>query len=311
MNKKKIDELLELYNLPVEELIKIASKVTKDNFAGEVELCSIISAKTGLCPENCKYCSQSIHSTTNIETHPLLSLEEVLKAAKEAKGNGAKCFGPVTSGTFPTNQEFEKILKMTEAIANIEGLMACGSYGIILDEEKIKKLKNAGMQRYNHNLNSAKSYYKNICTSHAYDDRVKTNLLMKKNGIDLCCGGIIGMGETRRQRVEMALEIAELNPVSVPMNFLTPIEGTPFEDYLDKIDEEEILKTIAIFRIALPKQIIRYAGGRAARFSKENQRLGMIAGVNALMVCNYLTTTGIDLDEDYQMVKSLEMSIAK
>ncbi len=308
---KRIDELLELYNLPIEELIEISSEITKKNFAGEVELCGIISAKTGLCPENCKYCSQSIHSKTNIETHPLLTLDEVIKAAQEAKDNGAKCFGPVTSGRFPNDEEFYKILEMTEAISNIDGLKACGSYGIILDEEKVKQLRNAGMQRYNHNLNSAKSYYKDVCTSHAYNDRVKTNILMKKNGIDLCCGGIIGMGETRRQRVEMALEIAELNPISVPMNFLTPIEGTPFEKYLDKIDEEEILKTIAIFRIALPTQIIRYAGGRAARFSKENQRLGMIAGVNALMVCNYLTTTGIDLKDDYKMLESLEMSIAK
>lgn len=311
MNKEaEINRLLELYNLPIEELVEMSSKITKENFKEEVEFCSIISAKTGQCQENCKYCSQSSHNKAKINVHPLLPLEEVKKAAISAKENGATRFCIVTSGRVPTGEDFDKILEMIKEVAAIEGLHSCCSLGI-LEEEQIKKIKEAGVERYNHNLNTASSYHSEICTTHNFEDRVKTVKLIQKYGIEACTGVIIGMGESRRQRVEMALELAELNPKSVPINFLNPVEGTPLEGFNDKIDEEEILRTICIFRIALPTSLLRYAGGRTTRFSDEYQKLGIKAGVNALLVGNYLTTTGSTPIQDKELVANLGKSVTK
>lgn len=299
MNK---DKLLELYNLPIDELVEMSSSVTKENFSNEVEFCSIISAKTGKCKENCKYCSQSAHNKAKIEVHPLLSIEEVKNAALSAKENGATRFCVVTSGTSPEKEDFPKILEMIKEVANIEGLHSCCSLGL-LDEEQVKQIKDAGCERYNHNINTAESYHGEICTTHNFKDRIRTVKLVQKHGIETCTGVIIGMGETREQRVEMALELDELNPKSVPINFLNPIEGTPLENTHSAIDEEEILRTICIFRIALPKSLLRYAGGRTTRFSEEYQKLGIKAGINALLVGNYLTTTGSSPEEDVELIK--------
>ncbi len=301
--KEKVDELLELYNLPIEELISISANITRENFDNKVEFCSIISAKTGKCQEDCRYCSQSSHYKTTIETHPLVSLEMVKKAALSSKENGASRFCIVTSGRKPVNEDFSQIIKMLETVTNIDGLHCCCSLGI-LNENEVKQIKDAGVERYNHNLNTCKSYHNEICTTHSYEDRVNTIKLVQSYGIEACTGGIIGMGETRKQRIELAVELAELNPKSVPVNFLHSVPGTPFENYQDAINEEEILKTLAIFRIALPKSLIRYAGGRATRFSKEYQEMGIKAGVNALLVGNYLTTTGISPEDDLELIRN-------
>lgn len=306
----RIQELLGLYNLSVDELIKMSSEITRKNFGNKVEFCSIISAKTGKCQEDCKYCSQSAHNKAKVDAHELLSIEEVQRAALSAKENGASRFCVVTSGRAPEGKDFEKILEMVKAVASIDGLHSCCSLGI-LSEDQVKKLKEAGVERYNHNLNTAESYHQSICSTHEYLDRINTVKLIKSYGIEACTGGIIGMGETRRQRVELAVELAEINPASVPVNFLHPVEGTPLENYEDAIDEEEILKTLAIYRIALPNSLIRYAGGRSTRFSKEYQAMGIKAGVNALLVGNYLTTTGISPDEDMQLVADAGMSLSK
>lgn len=303
-------ELLDLYNLPIDELIEISSKITEENFNKEVEFCSIISAKTGKCQENCKYCSQSAHNKAKIHTHPLMEVEEVKKAAIDAKENGATRFCIVTSGRVPEGEDFDNIIKMVEEVAAIDGLHSCCSLGII-SEEQAKRLKEAGVERFNHNINTAESYHKNICSTHDFQDRINTVKLVKKYGIEACCGVIIGMGETREQRVEMALELQELNPKSVPINILNPIEGTPLENAHDEIDEEEVLRTICIFRIAMPKTLLRYAGGRSTRFSKEYQKLGIKAGINALLVGNYLTTTGISPEEDKELVESSGRCVSK
>lgn len=308
ITKEKIDELLELYNLSVDDLIAMSSRITKENFSNKVELCSIISAKTGKCQEDCKYCSQSSHYKTSIESHPLVSLEKVKEAALSAKENGASRFCVVTSGKKPTPDEFEEILKMVKFVAGIDGMHSCCSLGI-LNEDEIRQLKEAGVERYNHNLNTCESYHNEICTTHNYEDRINTIKLIKKHGIEACTGGIIGMGESRKQRIELALELAELDPTSVPVNFLIPMKGTPLENCANQIDEEEILKTLAIFRIILPQSLIRYAGGRSSRFSKEYQSLGIKAGVNALLVGNYLTSTGMSIEEDMELVTSNGMTL--
>lgn len=307
MNK---DKLLELYSLPIGELVEISSSITKENFGNEVEFCSIISAKTGKCKENCKYCSQSSHNKAKIEIHPLLSVDEVKKAALSAKENGATRFCVVTSGTRPEKEDFPKLLEMIREVANIQGLHSCCSLGL-LDEEQVKQIKDAGCERYNHNINTAESYHGEICTTHDFKDRVKTVKLIQKYGIEACTGVIIGMGETREQRVEMALDLAELSPKSVPINFLNPIEGTPLENTHSAIDEEEILRTICIFRIALPNSLLRYAGGRTTRFSEEYQKLGIKAGINALLVGNYLTTTGSSPEEDAELVNNQGLCVSQ
>jgi len=300
------EELIDLYNKPLDELIKISHKITEENFDNTVEACSIISAKTGACSENCKYCSQSSHNHAEIECHPLMSVENVKKAALSAKENGATRFCIVTSGRVPSGKDFETILEMIRAVASIDGLHCCASLGL-LSEDQIKQIKEAGVERFNHNINTSKNYHKNVCTTHNFEDRVNTVKMIQKHGMEACCGVIIGMGETREDRVDMALSLKELNPKTVPINFLNPIKGTPFEGYEDKIDEEEILKTICIFRIVLPKALLRYAGGRTTRLSEYNQKLGIIAGINSVLVGNYLTTAGSKADEDKEMLKELDL----
>ena len=307
MNKQ---DYLDLYNKPLDELIETANKITKENFDNTVEACSIISAKTGQCGENCKYCSQSKHNHAQIECHPLLDVETVKKAALSAKENGATRFCIVTSGRKPTDSDFEKILEMIRAVASIDGIHCCASLGL-LSKEQIKKIKEAGVERFNHNINTSENYHKFICTTHDFKDRVNTVKMIKEAGMEACCGVIIGMGETREDRIDMALSLKELDPKTVPINILNPIKGTPLEDYQDKIDEEEVLKTICIFRIILPKALLRYAGGRTLRLSKENQKLGMIAGINSLLVGNYLTTTGSTATEDKKMLDDLDLVLTK
>ncbi len=308
MNTYTKQELLDLYNKPLTELIEISHKITEDNFANSVEACSIVSAKTGACSENCKYCAQSKHNHADIECHPLLDVDTVKKAALSAKENGANHFCIVTSGTAPTRKDFENILKMVKEVASIDGLHCCASLGL-LSEDEIKELKDAGLERYNHNINTSENYHKNICSTHNFEDRVHTVEMIKKHGIEACCGVIIGMGESREDRIDMALSLKKLNPKTVPINFLNPIKGTPLEDYENKIDEEEILKTICIFRIVLPKTLLRYAGGRTTRLSKYNQKLGIIAGINSLLVGNYLTTTGSKSEEDEKMLEQLDLAM--
>ena len=308
MNTYTKQELLDLYNKPLTELIEISHKITEDNFDNTVEACSIVSAKTGACSENCKYCAQSKHNHADIECHPLLDVDTVKKAALSAKENGANHFCIVTSGTAPTRKDFENILKMVKEVASIDGLHCCASLGL-LSEDEIKELKDAGLKRYNHNINTSENYHKNICSTHNFEDRVHTVEMIKKHGIEACCGVIIGMGESREDRIDMALSLKKLNPKTVPINFLNPIKGTPLENYECKIDEEEILKTICIFRIVLPKTLLRYAGGRTTRLSKYNQKLGIIAGINSLLVGNYLTTTGSKSEEDEKMLEQLDLAM--
>ena len=307
INKK---ELLKLYDMELDSLIEMASKITKENFNNEVEVCSIISARTGKCGENCKYCSQSSHNHADIVCHPLLSVEEVYNSALKAKENGATRFCIVTSGRSENGDDFDKILEMIKAVASIPDIHCCASLGL-LNEEQIKKIKEAGVERFNHNINTSKNYHSEICTTHTFEDRVNTVKAIVKNGIEACTGVILGMGETKEDRIDMALSLAELNPKTVPINVLNPIQGTPLENYGDRITEEEVLRTICIFRIAMPKAILRYAGGRNTRLSIETQKLGLKAGINGLLAGDYLTTEGEEVRKDKQMLEDLDLVFSK
>ena len=300
MNK---DELIKLYNEDLDTLLETASKYIKK----DIEFCSLINARNGKCSQNCKYCAQSSHYCTNIESYPLVSLEEVKKIALEAKSHKASKFAIVTSGKTPDESDFDTILKMIEEVNKIDGLKSCASIGI-LNEEQAKKLSEIGLKRFHHNINTSRSYYPSVCTTHSFDDRLNTCKLVKKYGMELCCGVILGMGESVEQRIEMALELAEIQPDSIPINILMPIPETPFENYHDKIDEENVLRTLAIFKIANPNSILRFCGGRM-RLSEENQHKALNSCVEGIMVGNYLTTVGKAPEEDIKTVKELGKNI--
>lgn len=310
MNKavdKKIytkEELLRLYNLPLEELLAESSKYMSNN----IEFCSLINARNGKCSQNCKYCAQSSHYCTNIESYPLVDIQEVIKAAKESKENKVSRFAIVTSGKTPDEgRDFQIELDMIKAINEVGGLKSCASIGI-LNEEQAKQLAQAGLKRFHHNINTCRSYYPEVCTTHSWDDRLNTCKLVKKYGMELCCGVILGMGETIEQRVEMAMELAEIEPNSIPINILMPIPETPFENYHDKIDEENVLRTMAIFKIANPTSVVRFCGGRM-RLSQENQELALKTCVEGILVGNYLTTVGREPHEDLETANKLGKNI--
>lgn len=291
--------LLELYYLELDKLLAMAKEKTKN----EVEFCSLISARTGKCGEGCKYCAQSSYYMTNIPTHPLVETQKVIEIAKEAKANGATRFAIVTSGRGPLDEDMPRFCEMISEINKL-GLKSCASIGILKDGQA-QMLKKAGLVRFHHNINTCRSYHSSITHTHTYDDRLDTIKKVKEAGLELCCGVIIGMGETVEQRVEMALELVQIQPESIPFNILTPIKGTPFENYGDKIDEENILRTAAIFKIANPNSIVRFAGGRKARLSKENMELALENCVEGILIGNYLTTIGITPEQDRETLKKL------
>ena len=292
-------ELLDLYNMDLDELLNESKKYLKD----EVEFCSIINARSGKCSQNCRYCAQSSHYNTNIESFPLIDVETVVKAAHDSVNNGANRVAIVTSGKTPDESDFDTMLDMIKAL-NKEGIKSCASIGI-LNDEQAKKLAEAGLVRFHHNINTCKSYHPQICTTHTYEDRLNTTKLVKKYGMELCCGVILGMGESVEQRVEMALELAEINPESIPVNILTPIKNTPFENYGDKIDEENVLRTLAIFKIACPNASIRIAGGKKARLSEETIEKAFRYCVDSTIVGNYLTTTGFSPKDDEKLIAKI------
>lgn len=296
--------LMELYSSELNTLLALAKEKTKN----EVEFCSLISARTGKCGEGCKYCAQSSYYMTNIPTHPLVETSKVIKVAREAKKNGATRFAIVTSGRGPLDEDMPRFCEMISEINKL-GLKSCASIGILKDGQA-QMLKKAGLVRFHHNINTCRSYHPSITHTHTYEDRLDTIRKVKGAGIELCCGVIIGMGESIEQRVEMALELAQIKPESIPFNILTPIKGTPFENYGDKIDEENILRTAAIFKIANPDSIVRFAGGRKARLSKENMELALENCVEGILIGNYLTTTGITPEEDRQTLEKLGKALS-
>lgn len=299
------EELLDLYNSDLDTLLELSKQFMSNN----IEICSLVNARSGKCSQDCKYCAQSSHYRTDIETYPLIEPEKVLEAAKEAKAHGANHFAVVTSGKTPEEENFDKIIELIKEINKVDGLSSCASIGILNDEDA-KKLAEAGLKRFHHNINTAESYYPNVCSTHTWKDRVETCKLVRKYGMELCCGVILGMGESVEQRVEMAMELAQIHPDSIPINILMPIPDTPFENYGDKIDEENVLRTLAIFKIANPDSVLRFCGGRM-RLSEQGQEKALECCVEGIMTGNYLTTTGKSPEEDLKTVKKLGKNLLK
>jgi len=292
-------------NVENEKIFLLADRLCKRYKGNSVELCSIINAKSGKCSENCKYCAQSAHYNTDIQSYPLISTEEVLKRARENEREGVHLFAIVTSGGSLSSKDFEKVLDMISVLKKETRLKLCASLGSISFSQALS-LKQAGLYMYHHNIETCREYYKEICDTHTYEDRINTIKNAKDAGLEVCCGGIIGMGESMEQRIKMAFEIRELGIKSVPINILNPVKGTPLEN-VKRLEPFEILRTIALFRLIMPYATIRYAGGRLSL--EEYQSEGFKAGINAMMVGNYLTTIGNKIADDLKMLQSLGLSV--
>lgn len=304
-----LDELRALAGLPdsmVPSLAALAHEVRLAWCGPEVEVEGILSAKTGGCPEDCHFCSQSSKFETPILATPFLDTDEVLRAAEETKKLGASEFCIVLALRGPDERTMKRLLELVPMVRDKVGLNVAVSAGI-LTEDQAERLAAGGVHRYNHNLETAKSFFPQIVTTHTWDERADTCRLVRDNGMELCCGVLLGMGETDEQRIELLGQLREVEPAEVPMNFLNPRPGTPLADAA-LVEPLQAIRWIALFRLALPTVILRYAGGREVTL-RELQVMGMTSGINALIVGNYLTTLGRSPSEDLQMLDDLRMPI--
>lgn len=287
------------------ELSALANHIREQVVGNRMHLCSLINAKSGNCSEDCAFCAQSVHHQTSIPLYPLKDPTEILSCAKETQRKGIPSFCIVTSGEQPNKQEFEKILETIKLIKQQTNLRMDCSLGK-LNKEQVIALADIGVEMYNHNLETAQSYFEQICTTHTYQSRVYTIRQAKQAGLKVCCGGIIGMGETAIQRIELAFALKELDVDCVPINILNPRPGTQMDSV--SLTPMEIIKTIAIFRLILRDKTIKIAGGREVNL-RDLQSLGFVSGANGMIVGNYLTTSGRNPKYDMQLIKDLELVI--
>ncbi|MBW2690745.1 MAG: biotin synthase BioB [Deltaproteobacteria bacterium] len=274
-------------------------------FGDTAQLCSIINAKSGRCQENCAFCAQSSHHQSSPPIYPLKSREEIVDGARQAQEEGSHCYGIVTSGTQPeAGKEFDTILSAIREIRDRFDIEPSASLGL-LTEDLARALADAGCVTYHHNLETARSFFPKICTTHDYEEDVQTVKLAKASGMKVCCGGIFGLGESDEQRVEMAETLRELDVDSVPLNFLNPVQGTPLEGYR-ALTPMDCVRAITMFRYFLPNKPISVCGGREINL-RELQSWIFMAGASGTMVGNYLTTSGRDREIDMQMFTDIEV----
>lgn len=299
---KSIENIKEfIASMPRKELYELAHRTTRKYLGNRFDSCSIINAKSGNCSENCKWCSQSVFSRCNIEKYPLVSVDRAVKEGLYNSSFGIKRFSLVTSGKRVSKKEIDEICKIVKALKETGKIIPCVSLGLI-DEEDMNKLTAAGVTRYHCNMESSPSYFGELCTTHTQEEKIKTLKAAEKAGLSLCSGGIIGMGETLDDRIELALLLRDLNVKSIPINFLNPIKGTPLQD-AKPLTEDEILTTIAIFRLINPTAFLRFAGGRAL-ISKEIQEKALYIGINSAIMGDMLTTLGNSARNDIAMFKA-------
>lgn len=281
-------------------IIRAAASVRAAFSGNEIELCAIVNARSGLCSEDCAYCAQSSISTAGISVYPLMSKEAVIQQAKEAHSAGVSRFSIVTSGRKPAKDELKNIGVMISRIKDA-GLKPCASLGL-LNREELDYLKSCGLERYHNNLETSERFFPQICTTHTFSDKTKTIEAAKSVGLSVCSGGIFGLGESWQDRVDMALALQQLGVDSVPMNFLSPIKGTPLGS-AKPLMPDEALRIIAIYRMLLPDRSIRICGGRITSLCNMHEMI-FDAGADSLMTGNYLTTTGRTYADDTELVRS-------
>lgn len=302
--KLSFEEAIELYEMSKVcflDLFASASRIRKKYKGSKIILCSIVSAKSGNCSENCSFCAQSAHYKTNAPVYPMMNPEEIIKRAEEAYKSGASEFSVVTSGREVNKErDFDNLIETFRQFSDKFDIPCCASLGT-LTCEKGEKLKQAGLSNYHHNIETAESFYDNICSTHSFKDRIETVKTAKSLGFKVCSGGIFGMGESEKQRIELAFTLKELDVDSIPMNFLNPIPGTPLEN-LKPMEPLEILRLISVYRFIHPDKDIIICGGREVNL-RSLQSMIFFAGANGTLMGNYLTTSGNSPEDDLQMIK--------
>ncbi len=291
------------------ELLAAANRIRRAFKADKIKLCAIVNAKSGRCSENCSFCAQSGHYETGVKTYPLMNEKELVEAAKSAEKNmKATCFSVVTSGkSVFSDKEMVTIGSAVKSINDETRMNRCVSLGT-LSAAQIRELKNNGLRRLHHNLETAESFFDKVCTTHTYAERLKTIRLAKEEGLEVCSGGIFGLGESLEQRIELAFALRELDVESVPINILNPIPGTPAAENYKPMPPLEALRLVAAYRFILPKCDIGVFGGRE-RTLRELQPLMFIAGANVTLVGDYLTTKGQEPEKDLRMIEDLGLEI--
>jgi biotin synthase len=300
LSKEDAFSISEISGLEIFNLFASANKI-RDHFRGnEVDLCSIINAKSGACSEDCSFCAQSFRSKAKIEIYPLLSKEIVVQRATEAKKSGAKRFSIVTGGRKVSEKNLEKIAGMISEIRAL-GLFTCASLGLLIEDE-LKILKAAGLERYHHNLETSDEFFPQLCSTHSYADKIKTIEAAQSIGLSICSGGVFGLGETWQDRINMAFLLKGIDVDSIPINFLIPIEGTILgcRKFLHPF---EALKIVSLYRYILPEKAIRICGGRLQILGEFNSMV-FLAGADGLMIGNYLTTLGRRHEDDLKLIET-------
>ena len=297
------DNISSLLELPLAELIWQANKVRKDFTKDKLELCGIVNAKSGQCSEDCKFCAQSSRHKAQVPIYPLKGSKEIVEAAKHAKDIGAEKFGIVTSGDHLNKSELDKIEDAIRQIKERIGILVCASLGA-LDEKELQALKDAGLKRYHHNIETSPRFYPKIVSTHTFEDRIDTIRSAKSVGLEVCSGGIIGMGENWQDRIEMAYMLKDLGVDSIPINILVPIKGTSLET-VKPISREDVIRTVSIFRIILKDKVIKIAAGRETVL-KDSQAMGFQAGANGMLIGGYLTVKGRSVEADHKLVEEIK-----
>lgn len=285
----------------LQELCEAANHIRAELCGNKIDICTIINGKSGACTENCRFCTQSALSHSACTVHRFLPIKNIVEEAALNELEGAKRFSIVTSGRALSGEDFEQSLRAYREIRSKYKIKLCASMGL-LSFSQFERLRAAGVTNYHCNLESSERFFPQICTSHSFSDKINAIKAAQKAGLSVCSGGIIGMGETWQDRIDMALTLSELNVVSIPVNILTAISGTPLQDE-KPLEKDDILRTIAIFRFLNPEKYIRIAGGR--RILQDNGRAAFLSGANAAISGNYLTTAGYTIAHDRQMLSSM------
>jgi biotin synthase len=302
-------DILEVLRLPDEdlpELLQLAHDVRMKWCGPEVEVEGIVSLKTGGCPEDCHFCSQSGLFASPVRA-VWLDIPSLVEAARQTAATGATEFCIVAAVRGPDKRLMDQMREGVKAIKEAVDIQVAASLGM-LTQEQVDELVEMGVHRYNHNLETCRSHFPNVVTTHSWEERWGTLKMVRDSGMEVCCGGILGMGETLEQRAEFASQLAELDPHEVPLNFLTPRPGTPFSDR-PVVEGRDALRAIAAFRLAMPRTILRYAGGREITLGDLGTRDGLLGGINAMIVGNYLTTLGRPASDDLELLKDLKMPV--
>ena len=298
-------EALELYGAPLKPLCRKADEIRRHYCSNRFDLCTIINGKSGRCPENCSFCAQSAHSHTGAAVYPLLSDRELLEGARQNAGRGVLRYSIVTSGKRLTDEEVDRMCRAVRKIRSEVNIRVCVSFGL-LTEEQFRKLRDAGVSRVHNNLETSRRNFPNVCTTHTYGDKIAAIRSAQAAGLPVCSGGILGLGETEEDRVDLALTLRELGIRSVPVNFLNPIPGTPLAHH-PKLSAEDLCRAVAVFRFLLPDAAIRLAGGRG--LLPDKGRRCFCSGANAAISGDMLTTAGITVETDKRLLHELGYEI--